>query len=310
MCQFLAGEGGADFLQGILKNLALAGLMFGILLGARCVDASENQVEAQGPSMVGIDHIPLAVRSLEDASDAYRRLGFALKPGRLHGDGIRNVHVKFKDGSGIELLCPPAEPVDTLTRFYRDFLRNGDGPAYLSLHARDSSKLLAALAAAAIQYRQSDIIELEDPGLDFLFIVEDNRSPTDRPEHFRHPDSAIALRGVWLALEEPSRASLEKLLLALGAAESKETVSIPVPTEATVFAIQNGRIVVVSASHALVLGRPIIGAEFRVRDIAVAESYLHSASEASGLSKGLSVQRQILVAPSQSHGLWLDFSAD
>jgi len=48
--------------------------------------AQENAVaqrEASLPPLIGIDHIPLAVKNLEQASDSYRRLGFALKPGRF-----------------------------------------------------------------------------------------------------------------------------------------------------------------------------------------------------------------------------------
>jgi hypothetical protein len=51
--------------------------------------------------LFGIDHIPLVVKYLDDAAEAYRRLGFAIKPGRPHADGIRNAHAKFPDGAGI-----------------------------------------------------------------------------------------------------------------------------------------------------------------------------------------------------------------
>ena len=63
---------------------------------------------------LGLDHIPVAVRDLERAAATFRRLGFALKPGRPHANGIRNVHVKFPDGSGIELLTAP-RPQDELS---------------------------------------------------------------------------------------------------------------------------------------------------------------------------------------------------
>lgn len=69
-------------------------------------------------ALVRIDHIPLVVHDLEDVAAAYRRLGFTFKPGRVHADGIRNVHVKFANGTGIELITAVA-PTDDLPRTRR-----------------------------------------------------------------------------------------------------------------------------------------------------------------------------------------------
>ena len=54
---------------------------------------------AAAPIVAGLDHVPVAVRDLEAAAADYRRLGFVLKPGRPHANGIRNVHAKFADGT-------------------------------------------------------------------------------------------------------------------------------------------------------------------------------------------------------------------
>ncbi len=51
------------------------------------------------PAIMGLNHIPIAVADLDGAAAQYRQLGFALKPGRPHANGIRNEHAKFPDGS-------------------------------------------------------------------------------------------------------------------------------------------------------------------------------------------------------------------
>jgi hypothetical protein len=66
----------------------------------------------------GLDHIPIAVADLERAAERYRALGFALKPGRPHENGIRNEHAKFTDGTELELITAPAAR-DELTSTYR-----------------------------------------------------------------------------------------------------------------------------------------------------------------------------------------------
>lgn len=245
-------------------------------------------------SLVGIDHVPTVVANLEEAVVSYQSLGFSIKPGRFHQNGLRNSHVKFPDGSGIELISPPAQPVDDLTETYAALLKRGEGPAYLSLHARDTDALTTALAEANIPFKdESGLITLPDHDLHFIFFVQDNRSPTDRPEHFAHPNTAAAMTEVWLALDPPARASLRTLLLALGAIESTETVRVPAAVRAEVFSVQNGRVVVVSDEYRLQNGREIIGVTFRVRTV-------QAVRQIPGVT-GTSVP------PTVAHGLWLRF---
>ena len=95
-----------------------------------------------------MDHIPLVVRDLERAQADFKALGFAIKPGRFHPDGIRNAHVKFPDGTEIELITAPAA-TDALTSEYRARLEAGEGPVYLRLvHTRPRPRFPARLAAA------------------------------------------------------------------------------------------------------------------------------------------------------------------
>ena len=260
-----------------------------------------------GPSIIGLDHIPVAVRDLDRATEHYRALGFTLKPGRIHTDGIRNNHVKFMDGSGIELISPPGKAVDTLTSDYLGRIAEGDGPALLSFHARDTDKLLVALRAASIDFIQGDLITLADPRLKFLFFDQDNRSPTDRPEHFAHPNTAVAMTGVWLALDESTRQSLTKVLLAVGAVRSSKTVFVTSAVKAEVWSVQNGRIVLLPKTYQLVPGRPIVGVEFAVRDLAAAPA--SSGSRGTSLSdrSEKSGEKRVFVTPADAHGLWLIF---
>src|SRR3982751_4408188 len=92
----------------------------------------ESQSPAVVPAVVGLDHVPIAVADLEAAAATYRRLGFTLKPGLAHENGIRNEHAKFADGAELELITAPSA-VDSLTTTYRRHLVNGDGPAFLAM---------------------------------------------------------------------------------------------------------------------------------------------------------------------------------
>lgn len=253
--------------------------------------------------IVGIDHVPLAVRDLEQASADFKRLGFSLKPGRQHTTGIRNHHIKFPDGSGIELITVAAGS-DELSAAYRKHLKTGDGPAYVSFHVRDTAKLASALAEAKINFDQAaGLTTFKDPKLGFVFITSDNRSTTDRPEHFAHPNGALAMREVWIACED-SR-PLRSLLIALGAASRSVTVRAPEPTGGEVFELQNGRVVIIPGRNQILPGRPVIGVVMSVRPPANSprkRTYQRYEFDSSTSGK--------LVTPNSAHGLWLEFRAE
>jgi hypothetical protein len=101
--------------------------------GARAADA---------PAV--LDHVPVAVRNLEWAVAGYRALGFAIKPGRHHSNGISNAPVKLPGGGGLELITADAE-VDALKAHCRRLLAAGEGSAFLALRAPDGDALAAAL---------------------------------------------------------------------------------------------------------------------------------------------------------------------
>ena len=55
--------------------------------------------------LLGIDHLVIAVKSLETATKDYMDLGFTVVPGGRHtGIGTYNSLIAFQDGSYLELI--------------------------------------------------------------------------------------------------------------------------------------------------------------------------------------------------------------
>ena len=149
--------------RGQRERLRLAGAMSRSLLTA-CLAASAPS--APGQPLARLDHIPVAVQDLDRAEADYRSLGFAIKPGRPHADGLRNAHIKFTNGAGLELISAPASPTEALAAHYSALLRAGDGPVYLTLRASDDARTAAALHAAGIaHHRDEQGLILDDPRL-------------------------------------------------------------------------------------------------------------------------------------------------
>ena len=261
-------------------------------------------VRAAGP-LVSIGHIPIAVRNLEAASADYRALGFTLKPGHLHDDSISNDHAKFPDGTELELITA-SEPRDGTAAQYLRMLTVGEGPAFLAFEWTDSAATRAALTAAGMKFREGDFFTLADPRLDYLFFGGDNRSPTDKPEHFAHANTACSLLGVWLA--DAENAALRKLLRALGANFHDRDVQAPAHVKATDVSLARGTMLtLLPRSQRVIADRPIIGAVLMTRDLEQVARLAASAGRDHVRRSQGPGYHSLILPPAGTHGLWLEF---
>lgn len=276
-----------------------AGGLFALVVAAALLPPPE-------PAVFGLDHIPIAVRDLARAADDYRALGFALKPGRPHDNGIQNQHVKFTDGTELELITAPAAR-DALTTTYRRHLEQGDGPAFLSLFAPRMPYAAERLAAAKLPHALNggSIDFPGSGGLDYLFLSGRNKSPTDLPEHFAHANTAQSFVRVWLAADDVSRE--RRLLEALGAAFAETDVRVPDRVRATVARFSEGDVVFLPGARQLVPGRRIAGATLRVGSLETARSILGRGQPSLPEIVVSSAGRSVFLPPSRTHGLWLEF---
>jgi hypothetical protein len=257
--------------------------------------------------IIGIDHIPLIVKDVDVAADTYRHLGFAIKPGRTHTDGIRNEHVKFVDGAGIELVTAPAA-IDPLTTRYRMLLSSGEGPAYVSFHTSSLPALKDRLSALEKPYSIDDtgILQFRDPELQwFFFFAGTNRSPTDRPEHFAHLNKASATIAVWIAGGDQTL--MLSVFRALGARVGREWVYVPDPVAATVATVANGKVVFLASDRQVIRGRPIIGATFRTTDLHATLKLLPQTVVDRSMRHDDVFHRSLFVSPRDALGMWLEF---
>jgi catechol 2,3-dioxygenase-like lactoylglutathione lyase family enzyme len=238
-------------------------------------------VETKQPQRsIALDHVVLAVNDLEATAAKYRTFGFALKPGRPHANGIRNEHVKFTDGTEIELLTAPTA-TDAMTRQYRQHLADGDGPAFLSLFPRPRQP-------------KAD----ETPG--YIFYGQGNQSPTDRPEHFAHANTAYRLAAVWLAGSDFAR---ERALFGQYGATGRAGRLDALDAAAEVFPMGDGALYLLPERLRIHRARPVIGVSVSIRDRAAVERVLTGASV-----PFRTIRSSILLEPSVTSGLWLEFA--
>lgn len=270
-----------------------------LLVGAGLAAAPE-------PAVTGLDHIPIAVADLARAADDYRALGFALKPGRPHDNGIQNQHVKFEDGTELELITAPAAR-DALTTTYRRHLEHGDGPAFLALFAPRMPYADERLTAANVPHAaRGGSIDFPDAGgLGYMFLSGRNKSPTDRPEHFAHANTAQSLISVWLAADDVSRE--RRLLEALGATFVEADVRIPSEVRAPVARLAEGDVILLPRTRQAIADRRILGATLRVTNLETAREIFGRDQRVPPAIVVTPAGRSVFLPPARTHGLWLEF---
>ncbi len=273
-----------------------------VLLPAAWLASTAISAAAPAAPIQGMDHMPLAVRNLDQARADFEKLGFVLKPGRHHDDGIRNAHIKFADGTEIELITAAA-PTDALATEYTDFLKAGDGPAFWSLYSPNLDALTQRLAKLGLSpQNDGEIVTFSQAALPHrLFFAGREKSPTDKPAYFMHPNTAYRLAGAWLAGAAPEA----KLTQKLGATRTEGPVCAPFAKHGVSLSLPEATIVFVEPTAAWPSSRSLLGATVLVRSLDTARAVLRQNHVAFLETPGC-VHASLWIGPQEAHNAWLE----
>jgi 4-hydroxyphenylpyruvate dioxygenase-like putative hemolysin len=95
----------------------------------------------------GVDHIVIAVRDLDAASEHFTQMGFALTPRGYHSVGSEN-HCAMFDNDYLELLT--VRTPHPVTAYFSRFLSHGDGAAAMVVATDDAHALHRDWSAAGV----------------------------------------------------------------------------------------------------------------------------------------------------------------
>lgn len=254
-----------------------------------------------------LDHVPIAVRDLDAAKRDYAALGFSFKPGRPHANSITNQHVRFADGSALELITA-GEPRDDLARHYLALLARGEGGAFLSLDGGPVDSISAAIRPLEPGHRTSVGSYYENLGfpgahpLRYLFFIVVRSRPPDLPEHLAHANTAARLSAVWLRRPELSRE--RRMLERLGARACPSTVRLPAGAVGAEIRLERGSLYLIDAPGAPA-DRPIAGLTVEVADLDAARRAVSLPDSA--LRRGRDARGEWLrIPPGHARGVWLE----
>lgn len=195
-----------------------------------------------------LDHVVVVVRNLDSAAARLRPLGFRFKPGRLHPNGLLNRHVKFRDGTEIELMTVAGRPTDRRAGDYADLLATGEKGVYAALRTEDMAGTAAEAGRAGLPRRSTrtgSARYLSFPGVPdaatIFFVV--GGAPTEDPDSvLAHENGAVGLEAAWVE----AGSGFERLLRSLGSRRC-ESVALPDGRSGSRWPLARGSLVLVRA---------------------------------------------------------------
>jgi hypothetical protein len=255
--------------------------------------------QAQGPLVSGLDHIPVVVSDLDKAQADFRRLGFSIKPGRFHEDGIRNAHVKFPDGTEIELITA-TRAEDDLTSEYLAKMKRGDGPVYFGLYAPNRGAVAAKLKGLRISAKDEHgmfTFPRTSP-IHPLILGQRNKAPTDKPEHFAHQNSATRLSALWVRDSPSLQQLLKKMRVPLTPMRDCGVLGVKDVIRAS---LREGDLYLIPSAT-----ETVVAARVEVRSVSEVEAVL-KANEIPQKEEPSCGRQSVWVSPVNAHGIWIEF---
>jgi hypothetical protein len=166
---------------------------------------------------IRIDHVITVVANLDSAITTFEDLGFTIKQGRLHDNGLLNAHIRFKDNTSLELMSIKGEPTDEVAKGYSELLKSGEGGVFLAITGISIDSMEAKLNDIRIGYNRIpgdnwDYITFpSNSSLAHIFFIEYHIKSSDSKEMLTHENSANGIEAVWIEGDDNVRKLLEGL---------------------------------------------------------------------------------------------------
>ena len=183
------------------------------------IDSDNAQSACVGsPSAPALDHAIVVVRDLDSAAAGFQRFGFTIKQGRLHSNNLLNRHIKFRDGSSIELMTVKGAPGDAMASNYSQLLAAGEGGVYVALEVTDLDAVQRATDSLRFATRRSSsgpwrFLGFQPRSPAAVFFTSGGLPANDSDSLVTHEPEVSGLAEAWLEGSD----DLRRLLALLGA---------------------------------------------------------------------------------------------
>lgn len=166
---------------------------------------------------VTVDHVIYLVKNIDSAKLEFKNKGFTLKTGTKHENGITNAHIKFENGTALELLSLYKEPTAPLSKNYFQMLAQGEGLVYIAFSGIELSIASQYLTGLGIAYKTAEsrlwnyLSFPEHSSLSSFFIIAYKLDFSENPKFLQHPNGALGIASITIEGDTTVRTFLEMI---------------------------------------------------------------------------------------------------
>ncbi|WP_289054101.1 VOC family protein [Carboxylicivirga marina] len=153
---------------------------------------------------IRIDHVIEVVHNLDSAINKYQQMGFVIKLGSLHANGLKNAHIKLANKSSYELMSIQGEPTDNVAKHYQELIEEHEGGVYICLTGLDTAELIALLSEKEYVYTVIEgalwnYIILDEPtDLRPFFFIDYKKPLPESKKYWNHKNGSKGIQTVYV----------------------------------------------------------------------------------------------------------------
>ena len=163
------------------------------------------QISAQE---IKVDHVIYVTENLDSTINRIQEIGFTIKKGRQHSNGILNARIKFENNSSLEFITINGTPKDDLAKEYQELITQKEGRVYIALTGIKLNLLSAKLQKSEIQHsievgkNWNYLTFPKGSNLALFFFIEYHTNFKSRPSLYKHKNGVTQINTIYLEDDE------------------------------------------------------------------------------------------------------------
>jgi len=258
-----------------------------------------------------LDHMNIVMKNLDKATAFFKKMGFTVKPGRLHQNSILNNFIKFQNGSSIELMTAFRRK-DELSKWYVDYIakHSSGAGAFLCLRTDSSDELYKIEKLLQLQKQPFERSDLKyanilnfnkHESLHPVFFINYKNTIIDSANFINHTNTTNSLYAVWINTAGNKNTKKNFTKLSNG---NLDQIVLPGP-------IKFGEVLKLKTGYIYLVQDPttdrIAGITVTVTDKSKTKELLERSLNRKFNFVNTSRGESIIIPPKISFGVWLEF---
>jgi hypothetical protein len=227
-------------------------------------------------------------------------LGFTLKDGKKHQNGISNFFIEFSDDSEIEIISV-VNPSDNLANQYKKFLENDKYGFQLALRTNellDLKEHLSTLKLGYSDYSKNKIYatlskNIIDAELPIFFIQYNNKN---KNIHTTHLNKSLGIKSLWFSTNNIKKTARQLVDFGFDAIGNYELPTFK--SKVVQFKNKNFEIILIEADKYELTGMTIWVQDLQMLNEIISKNNIEITKE---------FNDKIFVNPAQTNSIWIEF---